>query len=143
MRFALQFGFTLALALATAPAIAGQQKQVPDCCPPNAEKLSPRQVKSMLLKTEPIQPPALGNQVHIESTVVLAIAVDAGGKVACLQYIAGHPLILQSAIDSVRRWRFRPYVLRGRSKRFCGRIALTIKVDEQMVKYDVVEAPPD
>jgi outer membrane biosynthesis protein TonB len=139
----LLFRFTLVLALATAPAFGGQQKQALDCWTPKTEKLSPQQVKSMLLETEPIQPPLLGNQVHIESTVVLAIAVDANGKVTCLQYIAGHPLIFQSAIDSVRRWRFRPYVSRGRAKRFCGRIALKIKVDEQLVKYDVVEAPPN
>ena len=143
MRFALLFRFTLVLALAVAPAFAGQQKQVPDCWTPKTEKLSPQQVKSMLLGTEPIQPPTLGNRVHIESTVVLAIAVDAGGKVTCLQNIAGHPLIIQSAIDSVRRWRFRPYVLRGHTKPFCGRISIEIKVDEQAVKYEVIEALTD
>jgi hypothetical protein len=81
--------------------------------------------------------------VHIESTVVLAIAVDTGGKVDCLEYISGHPLVVQAAIDSVIHWKFRPYILKGRSKNFCGRIAIWIKVDKQAVKYNVVDAPPN
>jgi outer membrane biosynthesis protein TonB len=143
MKFASVFRFALALVLTTAPAIASQQKQVPDCWTPNTEKLSPQRVKSMLLKTEPIQPLALGNKVHIDSTVVLAIGVDRDGKVTCLEYISGHSLILQSTIDSVKRWKFRPYILRGRSKRFCDRIAVWIKMDEQIVTYNVVEALPN
>jgi hypothetical protein len=143
MRLASLFRFALALALTTAPAMADQQKQVPDCWTPNTEKLSPRQLKSLLLKTEPIQPLALGNRVHIDSTMVLAIGVDRGGRVTCLEYISGHPLILQSAINSIKRWKFRPYMLRSRTHSFCGRIAVWIKVDEQIVKYDVVDAPTD
>jgi Gram-negative bacterial TonB protein C-terminal len=94
----------------------------------------------MVLETGPIQLPG---RAHIDTTVVLAVTVDAAGKVTCLQYILGHPLIISSAIDSVKQWKFRAYILRGRPKSFCGRIALWIKGNDQGVKYGVVEAPPN
>lgn len=58
------------LALMSGFAFATQQKQVPDCCNPDTAKLSPRRVKAMVLKMEPIQPP--GRAAHIDSTVASA-----------------------------------------------------------------------
>ena len=87
---------------ATSPAFPTQQKQVLDCRAPNAEKLSPRKVKSLLLVSEPIQV-EVRDLVHLESTVVLAIGAHGGGNVSCLQVISGHPLIIPAVMDSVSR----------------------------------------
>lgn len=127
------------LALMSGFALAARQGRVPDCRTSSTEKLSPGRLKSMVLKTEPI---TILDRVHIiDDVVVIAIAVDALGKVTCLQVISGPPIIVGSTIDSVKMWRFQPYTLRGRSRAFCGRLALLIKADENGVKYDVVEAP--
>jgi outer membrane biosynthesis protein TonB len=93
----------------------------------------------MVLATEPIQ---MSGRAHLESRVVLAITVDRGGKVICLQFVSGHPLLVSSSIESVRQWKFRPYVRRGQSKSFCGKIALRIRANDDGVTYDVVEASP-
>jgi Gram-negative bacterial TonB protein C-terminal len=141
MKFASLFRLALLFALTAIIVSASQQKQVPNCCTSKTEKLSPRQVKSRVLKTEPMQ---LGGRVHIiDNIVVLAVEVDDVGKVACLNVISGHPMLVGSALDSVKRWRFRPYVLRGRSEGFCGRIALRITGNDQGLKYDVIEASPN
>ena len=140
MRWALLSRFTLVVAMATSSAFAGQQKQVLDCRTPSAEKLSPRSVKSLLLVSEPID--LSPDLIHLEDTVVLAIGVDSGGKVSCLQFISGYPLIIPSVMDSVSRWKFRSYVSRGKPKGFFGRIALTIVKKARDVTYVVIEAPP-
>jgi outer membrane biosynthesis protein TonB len=134
--------FALAFALSASVGLAGQEKRGPDCCSANTTKLSPRQLKSLLWKTEMIQPPPLANQLRLSGTVVLAIAVDARGIVTCLQRVTGHPLIIGSVIDSVSRWKFRPYIVQGRPTSFCGRVALQFQANERTVKYRVVEAPP-
>ena len=138
MRFTLVLEVMLALT-ATA-SFGGQQKPALECCPSKTERLGPQQLKLMVLATEPIQ---LSGRAHIDSTVVLAITVDSGGKVFCLQFVSGHPLLASAAIESVKRWRFRPHVVHGRSKSFCGKIALRIRANDEGVTYDVVEASPN
>ena len=39
--------------------------------------------------------------------------IDKEGKVAELQVVSGHPLLVQSARDAVRQWRYEPTLLNG------------------------------
>jgi hypothetical protein len=70
----------------------------------------------------------------------MALAVDEKDEITCVQIISGHPLIIGTAIDSVRQWKFRPYVVRGLRKGFCGRIAIRYQASEHGVRYRVIEA---
>ena len=45
--------------------------------------------------------------------MILSIGLDKNGYVEDVAVIQGHPLLIQSAIDSVRQWRFVPAVLYG------------------------------
>jgi len=128
---------TLVIALTSAPLLANH------CCTPGVDKLPPKQVKTLLDKTEPIQAPCCGSNVHIKGTIVLAIAVDANGEVTCVTLVSGHPLIIASAIDSVRRWKFRPYAVKGVKKSFCGKVTLRYEATEYAVKYEVILPPQD
>jgi len=121
--------------------VATEKKSIHNCCKSGAERLSPRQVNSLLDKTEPIQAPCCGHKLHIEGSIVLAIAVDAAGEVSCVTMVSGHPLIIGSAIDSVRRWKFRPYTVNGLKKSFCGKVALRYEATEYTVKYALVPDP--
>ena len=35
------------------------------------------------------------------------------GTIENLQVVSGHPLLVRAAIEAVRQWRYRPYVLNG------------------------------
>ena len=102
--------------------------------------MSPKHVDALLSKTQPIQVPCCGYKLHIHGTVVLAIAVDASGKVICVTMVSGHPLIISSAIDSVRQWKFLPYSVKGVKKSFCGKVALHYDATDSEVKYEVIRA---
>jgi outer membrane biosynthesis protein TonB len=117
--------FLLVFALASTVLVAAQKKSVPSCCLSGAERVSPQQVKALLSKTEPIQAPCCGHKLHIDGIIVLEIAVDANGDVTCVTMLSGHPLIIGSVIDSVRRWKFRPYAVNGQKKSFCGKVTLS------------------
>ena len=132
--------FVLVFALAPSLLMAAEKKSAPNCCTSDAERVSPKQVNVLLDKTEPIQVPCCGHGLHIEGTIVLAIAVDADGEVTCVTMVSGHPLIIGSAIDSVRRWKFRSYVVNGLKKGFCGKVTLRYKATDSEVKYEVVQA---
>lgn len=121
--------------------LIGQVKPVPDCCDSSAANVSPRKVKLMVQKTKPILPPCCAEMLHLVGTVVLAIAVDTDGNVTCLRVVSANPLIAASALNSISKWKFKPYVSDGRKKNFCGRIAVQYEANEREVHYDVVEAP--
>jgi outer membrane biosynthesis protein TonB len=133
--------FVLVLALAPSLLIATDKKPAHNGCTSVTEKVSPKQATALLDKTEPIQTPRCGHGLHIEGTIVLAIAVDADGEVTCATMVSGHPLMIGSAIDSVRRWKFRSYVVNGLKKSFCWKVTLRYKATDAEVKYEVVQAP--
>jgi TonB family protein len=67
---------------------------------------------SILSQTRPEYPP-LARQARIQGNVVLHVVIDKEGKVAQLEAISGHPLLVQSAMDAVRQWRYKPTLLNG------------------------------
>jgi hypothetical protein len=136
----MPFRFGSMFALTCLLLMANQQELASDCCQSESEKLSSHQLKALLQKTEPIYLPGTVDKPHIKGTVVMALAVDDKGEVNCVQIISGHPLITGTTIDSVRRWTFRPYVVRGLRKGFCGRIAICYQASEHGVRYRVIEA---
>jgi hypothetical protein len=126
MQFRFGWGVVLTCLLLT----ANKQESAPNCCELGYEKLSSHQVKALLQKSEPIDLPGTVDGLHLKGTVVIALSVDDKREVNCVQIISGHPLISGVTIDSVRRWKFRPYVVRGLRKGFCGRIAISYQANE-------------
>jgi protein TonB len=35
------------------------------------------------------------------------------GTIENLQVLSGHPMLVRAAVDAVRQWRYRPYLLNG------------------------------
>jgi outer membrane biosynthesis protein TonB len=103
-------------ALASVILMANEQKQVPNCCEPESEKLAQSKVKALVKQTAPIHAPCCAEMLLISGTVVLAISVDPQGNVACMQSLSGHPLIIGVAIDSVRQWKLSHTLLTGLRK---------------------------
>ncbi len=67
---------------------------------------------SILKQTRPIYPP-LARQARIQGSVVLHAIIDKDGRVAQLEVISGHPLLVQAALDAVKQWRYKPTLLNG------------------------------
>ena len=57
--------------------------------------------------------PADAKQARIQGTVVMRMIVDKEGNVANIELISGHSLLAPAAIDAVRLWKYRPYLLNG------------------------------
>jgi protein TonB len=96
------------------------QGMVSAAAPPPPKPAAPTRVKqggnvtaaSILQQTRPLYPP-LARQARIQGNVVLHAIIDKDGKVAQLEVISGHPLLVQSALDAVRQWRYKPTLLNG------------------------------
>jgi protein TonB len=59
------------------------------------------------------QYPTLARQARIQGTVILQAVIGKDGTVQNLRVLSGHPMLVQSAIDAVRQWRYKPYYLNG------------------------------
>jgi protein TonB len=66
----------------------------------------------LLAQPQPVYPP-LARQARIQGNVVLHAIIDKDGRVGELQVISGHPLLVQSALDAVKNWRYQPTQLNG------------------------------
>lgn len=57
--------------------------------------------------------PPLARQARISGAVRLAAVISEVGAIEELRVVAGHPLLVQAAVDAVRQWRYRPTLLNG------------------------------
>jgi TonB family protein len=66
----------------------------------------------LVSKVNPMYPPDARDQ-RIQGVVLLQATIDKEGNVASLQLITGHPLLAPAAIEAVKQWKYRPYLLNG------------------------------
>jgi protein TonB len=76
-------------------------------------RISPGVTKGLLIyRVEPTYPP-LAQQARIQGVVVLTALIDKGGNIQHLQVVSGHPLLVPAAIEAVKQWRYKPFLLSG------------------------------
>src|SRR5437870_315834 len=52
--------------------------------------------------------PVLARQMNVTGTVKLEVVIAANGSIKSVKPIGGHPLLIQSASDALRKWRYAP-----------------------------------
>jgi protein TonB len=67
---------------------------------------------NLLAKTLP-QYPAIAKAAHIQGVVVLQATISKIGLIQNLRVISGPPMLQQAAMDAVRSWHYKPYLLNG------------------------------
>lgn len=71
------------------------------------------QLEKTVEGAEPVYP-ALARQTRVQGTVRLHAIIGTDGRVEELEVISGHALLIKSALDAVRKWRYAPTMLNGR-----------------------------
>jgi periplasmic protein TonB len=67
---------------------------------------------NLIYKVQPIYPP-LARTARIQGAVHLRAVISRTGAIENLQAMDGHPMLVGAALDAVRQWRYRPYILNG------------------------------
>jgi len=67
---------------------------------------------NLIQKVQP-QYPAIAKTARIQGTVVLEATISKSGSIEGLKAVSGPPMLYQAAIDAVRQWRYKPYMLNG------------------------------
>jgi protein TonB len=83
------------------PAVAGTQR-VPS-----------RLMEGMLIRKVIPTYPAVARAIRLSGTVVLQATISRSGAIENLRVVSGPAMLQQAALDAVKEWRYRPYMLNG------------------------------
>ena len=75
----------------------------------------------------PQYPPEAGRE-RVEGVVVLVAIIGTDGTVKDVHVESGPSLLAQAAIDAVKQWRYRPYLLNGMPVEIDSRITINFTV---------------
>lgn len=65
---------------------------------------------NLLHRVQPVYPP-LARQARVQGSVELRAIISKTGTIKDLIVVRGHPFLAPAAVEAVRQWRYRPYVL--------------------------------
>jgi len=86
---------------------------VPKVATPQRVRVSQGVTQGLLIrKVQPNYPP-LARQARIQGAVQLQAEISKEGTIENLRLISGHPMLAPAAIEAVKQWRYKPYILNG------------------------------
>jgi periplasmic protein TonB len=86
---------------------------VPKVATPQRVRVSQGVTQGLLVrKVQPTYPP-LARQARIQGSVLLQAEISKAGDIENLRLISGHPMLAPAAIEAVKQWKYKPYILNG------------------------------
>ena len=70
------------------------------------------QERNLITQVDPLYPP-LAMQARIQGLVRFNVVIGKDGRVANMQLVSGHPLLVAAGQDAVRQWVYKPTLLNG------------------------------
>ncbi len=89
----------------TTPPIAVEPRREP-------LKVSSLSEGMIVRRVQPIYP-EIARLARVQGPVVIAAVIDTNGRITSLRLVSGHPMLVDAAMEALRQWRYRPYVLNG------------------------------
>jgi protein TonB len=88
--------------------------------PPPPKPTAPQRIRvggavqqaRMIRQVQPVYPP-IAKTAHVQGSVILHAIIAKDGTIQELQYVSGPPLLMKSAMDAVKEWRYAPTLLNG------------------------------
>ncbi|HEX8710653.1 MAG TPA: M56 family metallopeptidase, partial [Terracidiphilus sp.] len=80
---------------------------------PSSLNVSPKTMEGNIITKVQPKYPAEAKEKRIQGKVVLNAVIDKEGNVAELKVDSGPKELRQSALDAVRQWKYKPYILNG------------------------------
>src|SRR5579859_3296526 len=85
----------------------------PKVATPQRVRVSSGVQSGLLVRKVPPTYPPLARQARIQGTVILQAQISKDGNIENLQLVSGHPMLAPAAIEAVKQWKYKPYLLNG------------------------------
>ncbi len=69
--------------------------------------------RGLLVKEIPPVYPASARQMQVEGTVELLATISKTGSISGVKVVSGNPQLTHAAVDAVKQWKYKPYLLDG------------------------------
>ena len=86
---------------------------VPKVATPQRVRVSQGVTQGLLLRQIKPNYPQLARTARIQGAVLLQAEISKNGDIQNLRVISGHPMLIQSALEAVKQWKYKPYYLNG------------------------------
>ena len=93
--------------------IGSANAAIPKVATPQRVRVSQGVSTGLLIRKVTPNYPPLARQARIQGQVVLQAEISKDGTIQNLQLISGHPMLAPAAIEAVKQWRYKPYLLNG------------------------------
>jgi protein TonB len=86
---------------------------VPKVAAPSRVRVSQGVVQGNAISQPKPLYPQMARMARVQGSVILQAVISKNGAIENLRVVSGHPMLQQAALDAVRQWRYRPYLLNG------------------------------
>jgi len=84
----------------------------------------------LMKQTIPSYPP-MARTARVEGSVILEADITESGALENVTVIEGHPMLVDAAIEAVRKWRYAPAKLNGKPTRSSVHVTVNFKLKYQ------------
>jgi len=91
-------------------------------------RLSEEALKEYIFSKSPMVYPQLAKQMNVQGNVVMQVVITMEGKVKEVKVVSGAPQLQGTAVDSLRNWRFLPYLDNGRPMEVESQVTIGFKL---------------
>ncbi len=100
--------------LLVAPPAASSSATLQPSQPPQRVRVSQGVTQGLIIsKVQPVYPEE-ARVARIQGSVVMKAVISETGDIASLEVLSGHPFLAPAAMDAVKQWKYRPYLLQGK-----------------------------
>lgn len=93
--------------------IGSASAPVPKVATPSRVRVSSGVTQGMVIRKVNPTYPQIAKTARVQGQVVLQAEISKDGSIENLRVLSGHPLLTQAALDAVKQWKYRPYILNG------------------------------
>ncbi len=72
--------------------------------------------ESFVTIARPVYPPA-ARAARIQGHVIMKAVITKKGDVDQLELVSGHPMLVDAAMEAVKKWKYKPYLVKGKPVR--------------------------
>ncbi len=80
---------------------------------PTRVRVSAGVSQGLIIKKVQPEYPQVARTARVQGDVVLKVSISRAGEVSQVTLISGHPLLAPAALDAVKQWKYKPYLLDG------------------------------
>jgi protein TonB len=97
---------------------------------PSRIRVSALSFENYIASKNAVSYPEMAKMQHVEGAVLLDVIVGSDGSLKEVKALSGPTLLRAGAVDAVKRWRFKPYVIDGAPVEVESTISLNFRLNQ-------------